>query len=140
MWWLYFAQPAEHAMEHARSAFGQGSHHDSFVWGYGHYFVFASAAAVGAGLAVALDQATGHAEIAAQTARLAVATPVALYLVSVSALHSAAQESGRVPTILAISTAALVIGVAFAGLPVIVIGVLTALLVGVTVMIEATYA
>ena len=140
MWWFYFAQPAEHAMEQARSAFGQGSHHHSFIWGYGHYFVFTSAAAVGAGLAVAIDQATGHAEVAAQTARLAVATPVALYLVSVSALHSPSQDSGRVRTILAVCTAALVIGVAFAGLPVLVIGILAALLVAVSVMIEARFA
>ena len=41
----------------------------AIVWGYGHYFVFASAAAVGAGLAVAVDQATHHAEISAVARR-----------------------------------------------------------------------
>ena len=33
----------------------------AFVWGYGHQVIFASAAAVGAGLAVAADYATGRA-------------------------------------------------------------------------------
>ena len=41
----------------------------SFLWGYGHYVVFASAAAVGAGLAVAVEQAIGHAQISADADR-----------------------------------------------------------------------
>ena len=42
MWWVYFDRPVHDLLTSVRKA---------FVWGYGHYFIFASAAAVGAGLA-----------------------------------------------------------------------------------------
>jgi len=73
MWWVYFARPSHHLLTGLRQA---------IVWGYGHYFVFASAAAVGAGLAVAMDQATHHAQIGVSGAGAAVAVPVAVYVVS----------------------------------------------------------
>ncbi len=71
LWWLYFDRPAHPLLTSLRRA---------FVWGYGHYLVFASAAAVGAGLAVAIDQAAGGAQLSATAAGAAVAVPVALYL------------------------------------------------------------
>jgi low temperature requirement protein LtrA len=74
MWWLYFSQPGHAALGTMRRA---------FVWGYGHYFVFASAAAVGAALAVAVDHATSRTEISDLQAALALAIPVAIYLFSV---------------------------------------------------------
>ena len=43
MWWMYFDRPVHDLLTSLRKA---------FMWGYGHYVVFASAAAVGAGLAV----------------------------------------------------------------------------------------
>jgi low temperature requirement protein LtrA len=78
MWWLYFDQPAHDLLTSTRTA---------FVWGYGHLLIFASAAAVGAGLAVSIDRATHHAEIGALGAGAAVAVPVAIYLASLWALH-----------------------------------------------------
>jgi low temperature requirement protein LtrA len=65
----------------------------AFLWGYGHYFVFAAAAAVGAGLAVAVDHATHHAEISAVAAGAAVAVPVAVYLVCLWFLHARLEPS-----------------------------------------------
>jgi low temperature requirement protein LtrA len=78
MWWLYFDQPAQDIHASLRT---------TFVWGYGHLVIFAAAAAVGAGLAVAIDQATDHAELGALGAGFAVAVPVALYLIGLWALH-----------------------------------------------------
>ncbi len=78
MWWIYFDRPAHDLLTNIRTA---------FVWGYGHYFVFASAAAVGAGLAVAVDAATHHAKIGVAGAGAAVAVPVATYLVCLWILH-----------------------------------------------------
>ena len=78
MWWLYFDQPVHDLLTSTRTA---------FVWGYGHLLIFASAAAVGAGLAVSIDRATHHAEIGASGAGAAVAIPVAIYLMSLWALH-----------------------------------------------------
>jgi putative flippase GtrA len=57
------------------------------IWGYGHYIVFAAAAAVGAGLAVTVDQATHHAQVSAAAAGAAVAVPVAAFLMCLWFLH-----------------------------------------------------
>ena len=51
----------------------------AFVWGYGHYFVFAAAAAVGGGLGVAVDQAGGPPARGPDRGGRAVGVPVALY-------------------------------------------------------------
>ena len=78
MWWLYFDRSAEGLLTSLRRA---------ITWGYGHYLVFAAAAGVGAGLAVALDQETGRAQLSARVAGAAVAVPVALYLAMLWRLH-----------------------------------------------------
>jgi low temperature requirement protein LtrA len=100
-WWLYFDHPGHELLTSLPAA---------FVWGYGHYFVFASAAAIGAGLAVAVDSATRHAHISGPAAGAAVAVPVAAYLLSLWFLHARAERSfaSRVVTPLA------VIGILFA--------------------------
>ena len=78
MWWIYFDRPAHDLLTSMGKA---------FVWGYGHYFVFGSAAAVGAGLAVAVDAATHHGKIGLVGAGAAVAVPVATYLLCLWILH-----------------------------------------------------
>ena len=78
LWWVHFDRPAHDLLTTMRRA---------FVWGYGHYFVFAAAAAVGAGLGVAVDAAGAHAAIGSVTAGMAVAVPVAIYLVCLWILH-----------------------------------------------------
>ena len=78
LWWLYFAKPAHRFLTSNRAA---------FVWGYGHYFVFAAAAAVGAGLAVNVDYLAGASEAGATLAGAAVSVPVALFLLTVWLLH-----------------------------------------------------
>lgn len=78
LWWIYFAKPAHRFLT---------SNRIGFIWGYGHYFVFASAAAVGAGLAVNVDHLLGHAEIGGTLAGATVAVPVAVFLLTVWLLH-----------------------------------------------------
>jgi low temperature requirement protein LtrA len=78
MWWLYFAKPARLLLRSNRSA---------FPWGYGHLVIFASAAAVGAGLAVLVDQVTGGVHLSRTEAAATVTVPVALYLLTVWLLH-----------------------------------------------------
>jgi low temperature requirement protein LtrA len=78
LWWLYFDRSAHGLLTSLRT---------SILWGYGHYFIFASAAAVGAGLAVSVDFDSGHAEISGTVAGYAVALPTAIYLVFVWLLH-----------------------------------------------------
>lgn len=84
MWWVYFGERYHSAL---------GSLRGAFVWGYSHYFIFASAAAVGAGLAVAADQELHKAEIPARTADFAVSVPVAVYLLAVWMAHDRASAA-----------------------------------------------
>jgi low temperature requirement protein LtrA len=84
MWWIYFDRPGEEVLRTARSG---------FLFGYGHYFVFASAAAVGAGITVKVDTITGHAELSPRAAAFTVAIPVAIYVVCVWLLHRGPHES-----------------------------------------------
>jgi low temperature requirement protein LtrA len=78
MWWMYFDRPVHDLLTSLGKA---------IFWGYGHYFVFAAAAAVGAGLAVCVDEAAHHAKVSAVGAGAAVAIPVAIYLVCLWILH-----------------------------------------------------
>ncbi|MER6982277.1 low temperature requirement protein A [Streptomyces carpinensis] len=78
-WWIYFVVPI-HGHLH--------SNRESFLWGYGHYVILASTAAIGAGLEVAVEQAVGRTHLTALEASAAVTLPTALYLLTVWALHS----------------------------------------------------
>ncbi len=90
-WWIYFARPV-HA--HLRS------NRESFLWGYGHYLIFGSAAAIGAGLEVAVEHAVGKAHISQSAATAAVTVPAALYLFTVWFLHSRHTKSGAAQLLL----------------------------------------
>ncbi|MCG5215616.1 low temperature requirement protein A [Streptosporangium sp. KLBMP 9127] len=80
LWWLYFLVEAGEGLSDRR--------HRSYLWGYGHYGIFAALAALGAGLEVAVEQ-SGH-EVAAAPLALgyAVAIPVSVYLILLWAVHA----------------------------------------------------
>ncbi|MFI6970428.1 low temperature requirement protein A [Streptomyces phaeochromogenes] len=78
-WWIYFVVPIHGHLSSSRKA---------FLWGYGHYVIFASAAAIGAGLEVAVEQAVGKAHISTSAASAAVTLPTALFLLMVWVLHA----------------------------------------------------
>jgi low temperature requirement protein LtrA len=136
MWWVYFAQPAERTVEVARAAFATGSARRSFVWGYGHYVVFGSAAAVGAAVAVDVDRATGHAELTTRGTSLMVAVPVALYLLSVWALHLAPDQRPWKRVAHPIASAAILL-IAFTGAPIVWTGLVLVALVASSVWVTA---
>ncbi len=54
LWWVYFLKDAGGGLERNR--------HLGFWWGYGHYVVFGSLAALGAGLELAAEAVTHHIE------------------------------------------------------------------------------
>jgi low temperature requirement protein LtrA len=85
MWWIYFDRPAHDLLTSLRKA---------IFWGYGHYVVFASVAAVGAGLAVVIDEHVGHAAIGPAGAGFAVAIPVVVYLLCLGVLHHRPADRG----------------------------------------------
>jgi low temperature requirement protein LtrA len=105
-WWIYFVVPAHGRLRSNRQA---------FLWGYGHYAIFASAAAIGAGLEVAVEQAVGKARISTLAASAAVTLPAALYLLTVWALHSRYFKVGLAQQAVLPVTALLVICCTFLG-------------------------
>jgi low temperature requirement protein LtrA len=121
MWWLYFARPAH--------AFLDSSGRGSFVWGYGHYFVFASAAAVGAGIAVNVASVTHHTAVSPAAAAGAVNVPVAVFLVTLWFLQVRPHHAGVVQAALFPGAALLVLAAGFTPAPVLATGLVCAALV-----------
>ncbi|MDN3518498.1 low temperature requirement protein A [Aquisalimonas lutea] len=119
MWWLYFAASPPRFLTTSGKA---------FMWGYGHYFVLCSAAAVGAGIAANLDLVTAGSPATGAPAAAALSVPVAVYLLALWLLHRRPGREHRgdtllFPLALAMIVAstwlpwtALIVGIATAGL------------------------
>ncbi|MFE1074822.1 low temperature requirement protein A [Streptomyces sp. NPDC058783] len=105
-WWIYFVVPVH---SHLRS------NRQSFLWGYGHYLVFASAAAIGAGLEVAVEQAVGKAHVSTLAASFAVTLPTAVFLLTVWALHARYFKVGIAEQLVLPVAALLVLACTFLG-------------------------
>ncbi len=125
LWWLYFDRPVADLLTSLRKA---------MLWGYGHYVVFAAAAAVGAGLSVAVDQASGHAEIGVRQAGAAVAVPVATYIVCLWFLHD--RPEYRQTRVFGPVAAGLVLLTPFAPAPVLLTGVILATMLAITLVMR----
>jgi low temperature requirement protein LtrA len=122
MWWLYFYRHVPQIMTSFKIA---------FRWGYGHSLIFASTAAVGAGLAVVIDQVTHHAEISAAGAGMAVALPSAIYVFMLWLLQEQPLAKNGFDTLLHPVTAVLILLTPFTGQTVPLTGVLLAILVAI---------
>ncbi|MFB6550280.1 low temperature requirement protein A [Streptomyces sp. NPDC056405] len=128
-WWIYFVVPVHGRLRTSRQ---------SFLWGYGHYLVFASAAAIGAGLEVAVEQAVGKAHISTLAASAAVTLPTALFLLTVWGLHARYSKVGVAEQLVLPTAALLVACCTFAGeLAVLVSGIVLALAVAIGVALTA---
>lgn len=78
LWWIYTMLPSGAVL---------AAHRDrAFVWGYGHALVFASIAAVGAGLHL-IGYAYGAHALSTVTVILAIAVPVMVFVLSLALLH-----------------------------------------------------
>ena len=121
LWWLYFSEPAGDGLARRRDL--------SFVWGYGHYLIFASLAAAGAGLEVAVESAGHHTETPDTVVALAVAVPVAVFLVMLWAVHAPIVDRVVINPVAIGVSAVLIVGAAFAAPAVGVAGALVAIVV-----------
>ena len=120
MWWLYFYRPAHDLLRHEDLR-------RVFTWGYGHFAVFTAAAAVGAGLSVAVDVASHHAAIGPFGAGVAVAVPVAIYVIALWVVHYRPSTLAHIAVGPAV--AVMILSTPFAGLAAIpLIGVILSLL------------
>jgi hypothetical protein len=96
--------------------------------------VFASAAAVGAGLAVNVDLVTHHAAIGPRAAAAAFTIPVALFLLAVWALQVRPHHLGRWHGAVVPAAAALVLASTLSPEPVLVTGLLAAAMIAVSLV------
>jgi low temperature requirement protein LtrA len=129
LWWSYFKHDPDVSRRRPLGAM--------IAWGYGHYFVFAAVAALGAGLQVAADTTHDATTLTPAVAALTVAVPVAVYLVALAFLH--ARRTGPILAPIAI-TVVLVIATALAatliGVPaaVVAMGILVSVLLAINIV------
>ena len=120
LWWIYFDRPRDRLLASTRTA---------LVWGYLHFFIFSSVAAVGAGLAVAIDSSTRETELGSVATGLSISVPVATFLLSLFALYVRADYTVR-QWMAAPVLALLVLAAAMTGAPVLITGLILAGFVG----------
>ncbi|MCU1440383.1 MAG: low temperature requirement protein [Rhodoglobus sp.] len=101
LWWLYFSQPAGEGLEKRRS--------HSYIWGYGHYLIFAALAAIGAGLEVAVEAVSHHVESSDTIVAWALALPLAVFLLLIWLLHAPIVDRVSIPPTATVAAVALVL-------------------------------
>jgi low temperature requirement protein LtrA len=106
LWWSYFRLAADEMLRERPRR--------SFIWGYGHYLLFASIAAFGAGVALAADLSgttphdAGHAP-GASTQALAIAVPVAIAIALLALLRPLVHGNHHVTDLVHYGSAVLVL-------------------------------
>lgn len=85
-WWLYFSRDTGDVLSGDNDV-------NPFVWGFGHYFIFASGAALGAGLAARIDYYSHHSEISDVVSSAFVTGPAAVFLMALWAVHLRLHDS-----------------------------------------------
>jgi low temperature requirement protein LtrA len=105
VWWIYFAHEVGDLL---------GAQTSPYLWGYGHYIVFASAASIGAGAEVVAAWIGGSGEISARLAAASVTVPTAVLLLVVWGLQARHFKSGLAQAIMPTAAVAVLL-CSFAG-------------------------
>lgn len=119
LWWLYFNQNAPRRLATFTTA---------MLWGYGHYALFASAAATGAGLAVNVGRAAGHGAPTDQQAAATYTVPVAVFIALVRLLHRHPSRTSAMTDIVYLAAVAAVLAATYTAVPVLCTGIIATLL------------
>jgi low temperature requirement protein LtrA len=98
LWWLYFMGDTADRLRDRRER--------SFIWAYGHYFVFASIAGIGAGIEVAVEE---PASVPPVVIAYALAVPVAIFVVALLGVNRYLGVAGAGRPVPAIAAAVLVL-------------------------------
>ncbi len=99
LWWIYFWIP------HRAATDGLGR---ALTYGYGHYFVFAAAGALSAGIEVEIDVITGRSELHPPGASFAYTVPIAVFILGVWLL-AIRPEANRIVNVVVPAGAAFVL-------------------------------
>ncbi|MEU4699998.1 low temperature requirement protein A [Nonomuraea dietziae] len=127
LWWIYFDPDTPAILTSNRRA---------IPWGYGHYLIFAAVGGLSAGIEVVLAFVTGESALTRSQAGLAIAIPVALFLLVVWALHIRPHRYGAADTAAFLIAALLVLLSALAPSAIPLIAVVVAGLVVATMLIR----
>jgi low temperature requirement protein LtrA len=134
LWWAYFKAPAAHGLSRSlRTTAG---------WAYGHYFVFAATAALGAGFEVAVETEEHHTSLTPVTAAGTVAVPLVVVLITLTRLQRRIGSGGGAAQLLVVLAAVLVLGTAAAtpvldlGLSILLMGVILAVIIGFSLVVS----
>jgi low temperature requirement protein LtrA len=101
LWWAYFLQSAGNGLAERRER--------SFVWGYGHYLLFAALAAVGGGLDAAVQASAHPGEVQELVIGLALAVPAAACTLLIWGLHAFLLDDLGYPWAAAVPAAVLIL-------------------------------
>ncbi|MFE9622909.1 low temperature requirement protein A [Streptomyces sp. NPDC006527] len=126
LWWLYFAQDAPRRLRTQNTA---------MLWGYGHYVVFAAAAAVGAALAVNLAHVTDHGALTDVQVAATYTVPVALFITCVWLLHRRAARPSTTANVLPPMAALAILAATFTTFAVLCTGIIASLLIGTSLVV-----
>lgn len=118
-WWLYFAEP-QHLV---KDSFAQ-----TFVWGYGHLFIFAAISLMGAGLAAKFDLMTGHSKAAPQVVSWFIGGPLTVALLALWVVRDRYMTLGARRFALPVGAAAIVAATALTTQPLIFAAIMVATL------------
>jgi len=131
LWWLYFNQNAPRRLTTFTTA---------MLWGYGHYALFASAAATGAGLALNVARAAGHGALTDHQAAATYTVPVAILIALVWLLHRHASETSAAADFVHVAAALTVLAATYTAVPVLSTGIVAALLITATLVMAGRRA
>lgn len=115
-WWLYFSRSAHQFLISRKRA---------FIWGYGHYFIFASIAAVGAGLAVNMDHITAETAINNTVASASITIPVGFFLLMLWVFHIRPHQTGWFHSVIFVIGAATVLAASSLSSTILITGLIT---------------
>ncbi|CAM3888199.1 low temperature requirement protein A [Smaragdicoccus niigatensis] len=102
LWWFYFLGD-EPELKDLRTA---------VAWGYGHYFLFGSVAALGAGVGAAVDIVTHHGHASELLASMTIAVSACVFMVVLAVLHAVSgwEPTGFTPLVIAAAVVVLAAG------------------------------
>ena len=132
LWWTYFAHEASDVLARTQGA----SNLEPYVWGFGHYFIFASAAAVGAGIAARIEYWLRPEEVSGPITAAGITVPVAILVAAMWAVHLRQHDESRLRAVLMGAAALAVLASTLTPLPELATGLLLAALVTVMVWLN----
>ncbi|WP_416071240.1 low temperature requirement protein A [Streptomyces sp. NY05-11A] len=114
------------------------AHRRRFTSAYGHYLIFASAAAEGAGLATYAKLITRRTDVPSPAAGVAITMPLAIFLVTVWAVHVRPHQPSGAEQLAFPAVAVAALAAARSPAPALIAGLLAAVLVVVVTVADRT--